>query len=117
LTAAEPALPYTVDDTGVRLAVRLTPRARHNELAGLVDVGAGRTALAVRLAAPPVDGAANRALTEFLASTLGVPKSAVGIVAGEKSRLKTVLVRGGDTETMRLLLESLAVQRKISRSG
>jgi uncharacterized protein (TIGR00251 family) len=48
----------------------------------------------VRLAAPPVDGAANTALIGFLADQLGVPARAVRIVAGETSREKRVTVDG-----------------------
>ena len=51
-------------------------------------------ALVVRLAAPPVDGAANTALTEFLSEALGVPRRAVSIVSGERGRRKRVAVAG-----------------------
>ncbi len=90
------AVPFTAEDGSVRLHVRVTARAARSAIAGQVDVGGGRTALSVRLAAPPVAGAANRALVAFLASWLGVSGSAVRIVAGEKSRLKTVAVAGLD---------------------
>jgi uncharacterized protein (TIGR00251 family) len=53
-------------------------------------------ALRVRLAAPPVDGAANEALTRFLAERLRVPRSAVRLVSGETSRTKLVDVDGLD---------------------
>lgn len=48
--------------------------------------------LRVRVAAPPVDGAANRALTSLLAGELGVPGSAVRIVGGASARTKIVEV-------------------------
>lgn len=54
----------------------------------------GSTALAVRIAAPPVDGAANAALVALLAKSLAVRRSDVRIVAGEGSRLKRVRVDG-----------------------
>jgi uncharacterized protein YggU (UPF0235/DUF167 family) len=75
-------------DGGVRLAVRVTPRAKRDAIAGLVDCRDGRVALAIRLAATPVEGSANEALTAFLAALLDVPKSSILIQAGEKSRLK-----------------------------
>jgi len=50
--------------------------------------------LRVRVSAPPVDGAANRALTSLLADTLGVPVGAVRIVSGETARTKLVQVDG-----------------------
>lgn len=52
------------------------------------------SALKVRIAAPPVDDAANRALVEFLAECLGLPRRAVRIVAGETSRTKVLEADG-----------------------
>ena len=77
---------------GVTLAVRVTPRARKNEI-----VGVAGEAIKVKLAAPPVEGAANAALCAFLAEKLGVRKSAVTLVAGQASRQKVVRVEGVTT--------------------
>jgi len=74
---------------GVTLRVRVRPRASRDALAG-----EQQGALVVRLAAPPVDGAANQALARFLARVLGVAPSAVSIVTGEAARQKLVAVRG-----------------------
>lgn len=76
---------------GVRFAVHVQPRAARTEVAG-VHGGA----LKVRLQAPPVDGAANEALVDYLAEQLGVPGRGVRIVAGASSRAKTVEVDGAD---------------------
>jgi uncharacterized protein (TIGR00251 family) len=76
--------------------VRLTPRASRNEVVGVVVGTDGRSALQLRLAAPPVDGAANKALIAFLADALDLRKSDIAIRSGETSRLK-VLHLGGDT--------------------
>ena len=51
------------------------------------------------LNAPPVDGAANRELIGVLATVLGVPKRAIAIVAGERSRHKRVRIEGLDLQT------------------
>lgn len=69
--------------------VRLQPRASKNEVAGLLQ-----GAVKIRLTSPPVDNRANRQLEKFLASILEVPRTSIEIVAGEKSRLKTVAVNG-----------------------
>jgi uncharacterized protein (TIGR00251 family) len=74
---------------GVTIPVRVVPRAGRTALDGVVE-GAVR----VRLAAPPVEGAANRALVEYLADLLGVPKRDVTIARGERGRQKLVQVRG-----------------------
>jgi uncharacterized protein (TIGR00251 family) len=62
------------------LHVRVTPRARRNALGPTED-----GVLAVRLAAPPVEGAANKALVAFLAEALGVSKSVLRVESGERS--------------------------------
>lgn len=74
---------------GVQLSVRVVACAARTTLDGVV---AG--ALRVRLAAPPVEGAANRALVAFLAELLDLPKRDVTIARGERGRQKLVLVRG-----------------------
>ena len=86
---------------GVVFTVRVLPSSRRNEIAGVQD-----RALKVKLTAPPVEGAANTALTEFLAQRLGARRSAVSIVGGEKSRTKTVQVAGMNrAQVERALLE------------
>ncbi|HLF28641.1 MAG TPA: DUF167 domain-containing protein [Anaerolineae bacterium] len=84
---------------GVTFAVRVIPRSSRNELAGLHG-----EALKVKLTAPPVEGAANTALIEFLAKRLDARKSAVSILSGEKSRTKTVRVEGITPERLKQLL-------------
>ena len=80
-----------IEDRGgrVRLSVRAQPRASRSELAGEHD-----GALKVRLAAPPVEGEANRELERLLAKLLGVGRSRVRVVAGETGRNKVVEVEG-----------------------
>lgn len=90
------------DGDGVRLTIRVQPRAARTEVAGPY----GDDALRIRLRAPPVDGAANRALIAFLAEALGVPGSAVSIQRGETGRLKTVRVRGTTVGRARRALAS-----------
>lgn len=74
---------------GVLLSVRVVPRAARAGLAGIRE-----DALLVRLNAAPVEGAANAELIDVLADVLGVPRRALSITVGERSRRKTVLIRG-----------------------
>ena len=69
--------------------MRVVPRAGRSGVAGLRD-----GALLVRLAAAPVDGAANAELIDVLARALDVPKRSIEIVAGDRSRSKRVRVAG-----------------------
>ena len=73
----------------VTFAVRVVPRSSRNQIVG-VEGGA----LKIKLTAPPVEGAANTALVEFVAEWLGVRRSAVSIVSGDKARSKLVRVNG-----------------------
>jgi uncharacterized protein len=79
----------TAADGDVLLTVRVQPRASRTEIAGEID-----GAVKIRLASPPVDGAANRALVAFLAKRLGRPKTAIRIERGERARSKVVRVCG-----------------------
>lgn len=75
------------DDVVVRIVVQ--PRAKRTGV-----VGVHGDALKVRIQAPPVDGAANKALIAFLATQLDLPRSALTLQSGHASRRKTVLIRG-----------------------
>jgi uncharacterized protein (TIGR00251 family) len=74
---------------GVRIRVRVQPRASRTEIVGEHD-----GALRIRVAAPPVEGEANAELVRFLAKRLGVAKSRMRIVAGATGRAKTVEIDG-----------------------
>ena len=81
--------PATVTQGGVRLTVRVAPKAARSRVLGLAD-----GALKVAVAAPPEDGKANAALIETLAEALGVPRRDVVLAAGAASRRKLVDVAG-----------------------
>lgn len=101
-------LPYILDEQGVRIAVRLTPRAKRSAIAGIVRDVNERPALAIRIAAPPVDGAANKALILYLSKMLDIPVSAVDIQSGETARLKIVHL-AGDSAAIAARLSALIV--------
>ena len=69
--------------------VRVIPRAGRTGIAGTRD-----NALLVRLGSAPVDGAANAELIEVIATAVGVPRRAVSIAAGARSRKKTIRIDG-----------------------
>ena len=87
-------------DGAVRIAVHAKPRSRRSRVAGTRE-----GALAVELAAPPVDGAANEALVATLAAALGIPKRDVTLARGASSRAKVVEVRGLTETEVRARLE------------
>lgn len=78
----------------MKLAVRLSPRGGRDAVEGWALDEAGRPFLKVRVAAPPVEGAANAALEALLAKALGLPRSAVTVARGQTARLKQVEIEG-----------------------
>jgi uncharacterized protein (TIGR00251 family) len=88
-------LEYTERDGALTFAVRVVARASKTAAAG--EHGG---ALRVRVAAPPVEGAANDELTRFLARCLGVPARSVEIVGGRTSKTKVIKVAGAKPEDL-----------------
>jgi uncharacterized protein (TIGR00251 family) len=86
-----------------RISIYVQPRANKTTIAGMHD-----GCVKVRLAAPPVDGAANAALIEFVAKRLRIAKSRVRIVTGQTSRRKVVEVDGVSAEQLANALDDAA---------
>lgn len=87
---------------GIILAVRIIPRSKKTQFAGIRE-----DAVVVRVQAPPVEGAANAALIDFLSVSLKVPRSAIQIRSGEKSRVKQVAIAGLTAGAVRAILPPL----------
>lgn len=88
--------------TGVSLQVKVVPRSSRNEIAGVLG-----DRLKIKIAAPPVDSAANQELVEFLAHQLGIARGAIRITHGLSSRNKTVHLGIADASAV---AERLAVK-------
>ncbi len=99
-----PAQPWREDAAGVILLARVTPGARRAVVEGVMDTPDG-PALRLRVAAPPVDGAANEAVAVLLAKVLGVRRGAVTLLSGEASRRKRLHVAGDPTALAARLAE------------
>ena len=95
--------PYAATPGGVRLALRLTPRAPRNGVDGIVTDAEGRPSLKLRLVAPPVEGAANDALIAYLAKTLSLRKADITIRSGETSRVKILHLAGDSSVVLQKL--------------
>ena len=100
--------PYAATQDGVRLALRLTPRASRNGVDGIADDAEGRPVLRLRLVAPPVEGAANKALIAFLAKTLSLRKADITIRYRETSRVKILHLTGASAAILHKLDNWLA---------
>jgi uncharacterized protein (TIGR00251 family) len=94
--------PWQLTPDGILLHIHLQPRASRNRVVGLHG-----KALKIALTAPPVEGAANTALLEFLAVTLRIPRSTCILSAGGKSRDKCVLIRTSTPTRLTQQLEEM----------
>ena len=89
------------------IKIHVTVKSRRTEVAGLY----GDT-IKIRIAAPPVEGRANEELISFLAETLGVPRKEVRIKSGASSRIKTIAIKGIDTDAAKSILISKSAKAK-----
>ena len=90
--------PWRVVEGGLELALRLTPKGGRDSIDGIKEDPSGKPVLAIRVSAPPIDGAANKALLKFLAKTSGIPKSRIRFISGETSRTKRLMFEGDGAE-------------------
>jgi len=74
---------------GIEVHLHVQPRAKRSEISGIYN-----RALKVKVVAPPVDDAANRAIIDFFAALLDIPKSSISISAGSKSKDKILQIKG-----------------------
>jgi uncharacterized protein (TIGR00251 family) len=84
---------------GLRLEVRLTPKAGRDGIEGLRPTADGSVELAVKVTAVPENGKANDALLRLLAKRLKLPVSSLELVAGATDRHKQILI-GGDSSAL-----------------
>ncbi len=92
---------YSERDGSVTFQVRVVPRAARSEIVGDHD-----GALRVRIAAPPVENAANEELLRLLAAAFRVRRSRVEITAGHTSKLKTVVITNADLAVVERLRQA-----------
>lgn len=89
---------------GAAISVKVVPRAKKNEVAGVMEDGSVR----IRLTAPPVEGAANQALVEFLSQLLQIHKNQIEIVAGASSERKLISLVGISPQSVDTILRRAA---------
>jgi len=93
-------LEYSVQNGDLVFRVQVVPRASRSEVVGEHD-----GSLRVRLAAPPVDGAANDELRRVLAKTFNVPGNSVQLISGLSSRTKRIRIVGVKETVLKALTD------------
>jgi uncharacterized protein YggU (UPF0235/DUF167 family) len=104
--------PWRYSTLGVSVALRVTPRGGRDDIDGLETLADGRTVLKIRVRAIAEGGEANRAVTELIAKSLGVPKARVRILSGTTSRLKQVAI-DGDPAKLGDALRKLSAEKPV----
>ena len=100
------ASPLSAASGGLRLAVRVVPKAARSRIVGLVDDAGGSKALKIQVAAAPEDGKANDELLSVLAKALSLPRRDLALVAGGASRRKLIAI-AGEAGSLRSRVEAL----------
>ena len=112
--------PWRPSATGVSVSLRVTPRGGCDDIDGIETLADGRSVIKLRVRAIAEGGEANRAVTEFLAQALGVPKSRVRLVSGAAARLKQVEIDGDPvalSEGLRVLTAGKTKANKTRAKG
>jgi uncharacterized protein (TIGR00251 family) len=100
--------PFAAAPGGVRVRVKLVPKASRNALGGVAVDADGRACVKASVTAAPEAGKANTALIALLAKTWRLPTSAISVVAGAASRRKTLLIAGDPAALIPHLARALA---------
>ena len=95
--------PFSSHKSGVRLSVRLTPKARQAGVYGLALGADGAAYVKAGVSAPAEDGKANRALIKLLARALNLPASSMTIATGAAARHKSIQIVGDVAEIKKRL--------------
>ena len=110
-SSSEPS-PFHPTPNGVRVRVRLTPKAAAARIGGVQSDAAGGAALKVAVTAPPEDGRANDALVALLAKAWRVPKTSIALIAGAANRNKTLFVAGEPNALLAAMSGTLETPRR-----
>lgn len=104
--------PFSTSPSGVRVRVRVAPRAAGNRVDGILGDGEGGAILKVAVTAVPEGGKANAALIKLLAREWRLPKSSLAVTVGASDRRKTVSIEG-DAPQLMAKLSAWASERKL----
>ena len=92
--AGAPARPWSVQDGGLLLTVRVTPKGGRDAIEGIAQRADGACVLKLRVRAAAAEGEANAAVLQLVAAALGVPARDVSLVVGGRGRMKRLRVAG-----------------------
>jgi uncharacterized protein (TIGR00251 family) len=109
--AASAAGPFRPSPDGVRVRLKVAPKAKRNQFGGLLDEPDGGKALKLQVTAAPERGKANEAVIALLAKEWGVAETAISVVSGATDRRKLVEIRGPSQDLLARLQGWLAAHK------
>lgn len=108
---AGPGLPVEITDEGVRLRLRVTPKASADRIQKIEATADGSPRLKVQVTSVPEDGKANAAVIKLLAKAFRVPKTSLSVISGATDRNKLLLISGDGKTLLAHVTEQLARYR------
>ena len=100
------ASPFRMVAGGVRVALKVTPKASADRVRGVAIDESGGAVLQVSVTAVPADGLANRAVTALLAKRWRLPRSAIAVIQGATDRRKVLMLRSDDPAALAARLQA-----------
>ncbi len=101
-------MPFKVTKDGLRINIRLAPKAKRDKIGDIVDIADGKKALKVAVNAIPEDGKANKALIALLAKQWKIPKTTMSLISGHTNKNKVLLIDGDGTDIKERILGLLS---------
>lgn len=92
---------------GLLLNIKISPNSKTNEI--ILEEDSAK----IKITAQPIEGKANKALTEFLSKKFKIPKTSILIVKGETSKEKTILFKITDEENLKIVTNAFSKQQNI----
>lgn len=88
---------------GISIKISVIPNSSKTFVVGILD-----GALKIKLNSPPIEGRANKEVIEFLSKLLGVPKTSISILRGDKNKLKTLQIKG-DRDLLQMKIQNITI--------
>lgn len=88
---------------GISIKISVIPNSSKTFIVGILD-----GALKIKLNSPPIEGRANKEVIEFLSKLLGVPKTSISILRGDKNKLKTLQIKG-NRDLLQMKIENITI--------
>ena len=88
---------------GISIKISVIPNSSKTFVVGILD-----GVIKIKLNSPPIEGRANKEVIEFLSKLLGIPKTSISILRGDKNKLKTLQIKG-DSDLLQMKIKNITI--------